>query len=281
MKLDSMNCQRPVLDPHDFIDGTFFCFGPGTHLEAIRQGSALSDQRMVAGRCKRVLQAGKDTCTAMMDLRSFSVHDFFRVDHPATKRLRNALMPKADTQNRDSARIFANASERNPSLIRCAGPGRNDDVTGIQGCNLLNGDRIVSNHFDLLTQLPAVLHQVVGERIVVIDHQNHKSSKRCGRGAVGAGHTTASVSAQTPENWLLAQEFGTSNARSQRQTGCQNSAHVRLGSSYAIGTPGSKLSEPINTPIGTSGGQIDATAVAIVYAHNPAAGAPAGFEVQQ
>ena len=60
-------------------------------------------------------------------------------------------------------------------LTRRARPRRDDDVARLQGGDLVGRDLVVAidAHVDGCIQLAQTLHQVVGERIVVIDEQDH------------------------------------------------------------------------------------------------------------
>jgi hypothetical protein len=60
-----------------------------------------------------------------------------------------------------------------PGLHRGAGTGGNDNMAGAEGLYLLQARLIVSADEGLPPQLPQVLNQVVGERIIVIYDQNH------------------------------------------------------------------------------------------------------------
>src|SRR5262245_26028383 len=67
---------------------------------------------------------------------------------------------------------------RNPGVLRRARTWRNDDVGRFQSLDLLKGHAIVPEHAQLIAHLAEVLNQVVGERIVVIDNENHNSNPR-------------------------------------------------------------------------------------------------------
>jgi hypothetical protein len=54
-----------------------------------------------------------------------------------------------------------------------AGTGREKDRLRIHPFDLRDGDLVVAVHGHLGPELAQVLDQVVGERIVIVDHQNH------------------------------------------------------------------------------------------------------------
>ena len=63
------------------------------------------------------------------------------------------------------------APDRPPRLVRRARPGRDHEAVGCEFGDLLNCDLVVAEHAHVLAQLAEVLHEVVGERIIVVDHQ--------------------------------------------------------------------------------------------------------------
>ena len=58
-----------------------------------------------------------------------------------------------------------------PASFGVQGPGEDHDAIGRQRLDLSTRQLVVAHHLHLRTQLAQVLHQVVGERIVVVDHQ--------------------------------------------------------------------------------------------------------------
>src|SRR5260221_4485513 len=62
---------------------------------------------------------------------------------------------------------------RDPRLGRRAGTGRDDDLFRSPRRDLLERDRIVAIHIHVGTQFAEVLDEVVGEAVVVVDHQDH------------------------------------------------------------------------------------------------------------
>ncbi len=61
------------------------------------------------------------------------------------------------------------------------GPGEIENPLGCQRADLLEGDLVVAMDLQVHLHLPQVLHQVVGERIVVVYDQHH-SRARGGQG---------------------------------------------------------------------------------------------------
>src|SRR4030095_7741904 len=63
--------------------------------------------------------------------------------------------------------------------IRRSGPGRNHDVRWLQRFDFFEGYSIISKHAQIVPHLAKILHEVVGEGVVVIDNDNHSSNPRC------------------------------------------------------------------------------------------------------
>jgi hypothetical protein len=59
-------------------------------------------------------------------------------------------------------------------------------MAGIQGFNFFKCDLIVASYHYFLTQFSKVLDQVVGKRVIVIEHEQHGNTpaKKDGSGAI-------------------------------------------------------------------------------------------------
>ena len=99
------------------------------------------------------------------------MHQLLRANDVATQRRTNALVTQADAQNRQLAHEVANRRYRNAGLVGGAGAGRHHQAVGLARGDFFQRDFVVAEDFDLGTQLAKVLDDVVGEAVVVIDHQ--------------------------------------------------------------------------------------------------------------
>src|SRR3954464_3540242 len=61
-------------------------------------------------------------------------------------------------------------------IARNSGAGRDHDMRWLERFNFGNGDPVVPEYPQFLTQLAQILDQVVRKRIVVIDDDNHSSN---------------------------------------------------------------------------------------------------------
>ncbi len=63
--------------------------------------------------------------------------------------------------------------QRDAGAIRHSRTGRDDDTLRAQRVDLIEVDRIVAYGVNLLTEFAQVLDEIEGERVVVVDHQQH------------------------------------------------------------------------------------------------------------
>ena len=106
----------------------------------------------------------------MIDHRSLAVHDPIRADHLAAESLPDTLVTETDAQNGNGRSQRPYQVHANTGLVGRAGPGGNDDAIRLHLHDIVHADGIVAYGFDLGTQFTQVLHQVVGEGVLVVDH---------------------------------------------------------------------------------------------------------------
>ena len=82
-------------------------------------------------------------------------------------------MTETDTENRRRLGEREHDVETDAGAVRGAGARRNEDMRGCHDRDLFERDRIVADDSRIRPQLAEVLHEVVGERIVVVDDENH------------------------------------------------------------------------------------------------------------
>src|SRR4051812_32938240 len=111
---------------------------------------------------------------AVHDLRG--AHDLTPVD------LTDALVAEADAEDRDPSGQLLDDLVADAGVLGTARPGRNEDCVRPSVDNLLNGDGVVPMHKGGSSQLPQVLHEVVDERVVIVDDEDpgthHRRSYR-------------------------------------------------------------------------------------------------------
>ncbi len=128
---------------------------------------------MVARCGKRVRQLAENIFVVVMNLTRFAVKQFRRADDFAAERSADGLMAEANSKDGKFTGEALDQFHGNARFLRRARAGRNHDAFRLSADNFFHGDFVVAMHFDLATQLTEILGKVVGERIVVVQKQNH------------------------------------------------------------------------------------------------------------
>ena len=168
VKLHALDRQGFVAHAHDFA---VFC--PGGDFQAIRQAFALDHQRVVAGAGHRVGQTVKHAEVQMLHRRGLAVHQLLGVDDLATKRLADALVAQTHAKDGNLAGKALDGGHRHTGFQRRARAGGNHQVLRRQAGDIVQADFVVTEHLHILPQFAEVLHQVVGEGVIIVDHQQH------------------------------------------------------------------------------------------------------------
>src|SRR5690606_21089430 len=105
---------------------------------------------------------------------NLAVHDALGADDAATEGSADGLVAKADAEQRDAAGKMFDGGHRDARLIGRAGARRDHDVARRHGFDAGEIDLVVADHAHVGAQFPEVLHEVPGEGIVVVDHQQHQ-----------------------------------------------------------------------------------------------------------
>src|SRR5512133_2904466 len=189
MKLHALERELPVAHPHGFA-----VFALSGDFQAIGQAGALDRERMIAGRAERRGQAGEHPLRAVAYVRGLAVHHPARMHDAAAEGLAYRLMPEAYAEYRQPAGELADQGDRDAGFAWGARPGGDDDARGVQRRDAFDVDGVVAHHPHLVAEFAEILHQVVGEGIVVVDHQQHdQSSSLVSRpaAAISAARSTA------------------------------------------------------------------------------------------
>ena len=170
MELHALDGERAVAQAHDLA-----LRGPRGDLEAVGQRRALDDQRVVARRLERARQPREDARAVVLDRRGPPVHQPRRAHHLAAERLRRS--PDGRGTRRAAGRLPANArisSSVMPASSGVHGPG---EIRMPSGARALDTRRRRSRRCGTTStsrpELAEVLHEVVGERVVVVDDEDH------------------------------------------------------------------------------------------------------------
>src|SRR5437016_4188256 len=116
-------------------------------------------------------QASEDRFGVVLNLRRLAVKELRRPHYLPAERLPHRLMTQANAENRKLAGEMANDFHGHTGVIGCARPRRNhNSIWPDCRFNLINGYFVVAAHFDSFAQFAKILHEVVSERIVVVDY---------------------------------------------------------------------------------------------------------------
>src|SRR4051812_41206370 len=148
------------------------------HAAAARGGLELAGQvlvdheAVVAGHLERVRKPVEQPFAVVLDLRRLAVHRHVPHDAPA-ERLPERLVAEADAKRRHAGlREATHGLDRDPGLVRRAGAGRDDDAVVAPCEQLVDRRGVVADDVEVGAQLAQVLNEVIGERVVVVDHQD-------------------------------------------------------------------------------------------------------------
>src|SRR5271156_1822516 len=198
MKLHAFDRVLFVAQSHDFVFR-----GAGADFERRRDGRRIHQQRMIAHRIERARNTREDRLAVVNYRRSLAVHQAIRAHDLAAERLADTLQAEAHAENRNLVRHLAQESQRDAGLGGSARSRRDDDRIGTQRANAGDFDGVVALDRDVGAELAEVLHDVVGERVVVIDHQNFFIARHATYLLAAISKSRAAWSARTIARALL------------------------------------------------------------------------------
>src|SRR6202171_876802 len=175
MELHALNRESLMPQAHDDA-GSVFVRSPCADFQIAWQILLGDDQRMIAGRGHRRGQAAKDGLAIVLNLTGFAVHQVLRAHHLPAEGSADGLVSEADSEQRhiSPARAMADQFNAQAGFLRGAGDGRKHDAFGVHRRDLSDGDFVVAANLHLGAQFAKVLDEVVSERIVVIEDEDHK-----------------------------------------------------------------------------------------------------------
>src|SRR4051794_39383994 len=195
MELNPLGGQLAVTHTHHDV-----AVGGGELEHAGQVG--VRDQRVVAARDQRVGEPLVDGAAVVLHLRVLAV-DRVAADDLPSERFHHRLVPEADAEDwRARFGEGANRIDRDARLLRRTWARRNDEPIGLQPNEL--GDRrlVIADDAHLSAPLPQVLDEVVGEGVVVVDHEDAHSTPLFALRA--HGHSGCSVASSTARKTAFA-----------------------------------------------------------------------------
>ena len=145
--------------------------GPGGDFQTRRATGPLNRQRVVAVDGELFRQTRKNAFLLGGDDAGLAMHQFLCPNDMAAKGCANALVPQAHPQKRQLACKVLDGRHRDAGLDWRARARRNHQAVRLTRCYAFQGDFVVAKDFNVSPQLAKVLHDVEGERVVVVDHQ--------------------------------------------------------------------------------------------------------------
>ena len=141
-----------------------------------RQRGALDRQRVVADHAELARQPVVHAALVGGDGAGLAVHLHLRAHDAPAQRRADALVPKAHAQDRQPASEVADGLHAHAGLGRAARAGREHQPPRLQRGDAGHVDLVVAHHAHVFAEFAEVLHQVEGEAVVVVDHQQHMRS---------------------------------------------------------------------------------------------------------
>jgi len=85
-------------------------------------------------------------------------------------------MSQTHAQHRNLAVEVADRLHGDAGIFRVSRSRREDQCLRVQNFDLLNGDLVVADYLNVTVQFTDILIQIIGERIIVINQQDHCSA---------------------------------------------------------------------------------------------------------
>src|SRR6266849_550212 len=131
---------------------------------------------MVTSGRKALRQPFKQPLAVVKNLACFPVHERRGSNDSASEYFTDGLMAEANTEYRNRFMKAPDNIFGYSGICRCAGARRNDNSRGFQALYFFECDLVIPEYTQFFAKLAQVLHQVIGERVVIIDNENHISS---------------------------------------------------------------------------------------------------------
>src|SRR5688572_14180634 len=117
----------------------------------------------------------------MLNAGGLAMHQALSPDHLSTEGDCQRLMAEADTEKGQAPGEMRDRFDGNAGFIGRARARRNDDACRLQRLDVLDRDLIVAIDADVLALFPEILNEIVGKRVVIVDHEQHGTPPRLTR----------------------------------------------------------------------------------------------------
>ena len=115
----------------------------------------------------------EDSFAVVGDRAGFAVHEAFRVNNLSPERLTDRLMTEADSEHRNLAGEAGDGFEGDSCGIWVSGTRGDHKRFRMKGFDFRNRGLVVAFHHDVRAEHVEVLDDVVGEGVVIVNHENH------------------------------------------------------------------------------------------------------------
>src|SRR5271157_3901648 len=177
MELHAFDGKLPMPQSHDHAL-PIAVVTDGRDLQFVRQALLFDDQRMVARGGHGRRNAAEDCLAVVFNGAGFAVHQRACADHLPAEGLADGLVAEAHAQHGHAPGKMPDQFDADSGVLRRARAGRDNDAVGMKFFNLADGDLVIAPHHYLFSQFAQVLDQVVGERVVVVQDEDHGSGSR-------------------------------------------------------------------------------------------------------
>src|SRR5574343_868689 len=166
VELHPLDVELSVAHAHDLA-----VVGPGGDLQAGRAALALDGQRVVTVDGELFGQAGEHAFLRGGDDAGLAVHLHLRPHDLAAKGRADTLVSEANAQDRQFAGKVLDGGDRDAGFGRRAGAGRDHQTVRLTRRAPFERDLVITENFDCGAEFAKVLHDVEGERVVVVHHE--------------------------------------------------------------------------------------------------------------
>jgi len=173
MELHSFYGELAVAQGHDDA-GSVGVVSPGADGEIGGQIFFGDDEGVIAGRGHGRGESAKDGLAVVLDGAGLAVHQVFGADDLSAKSCADGLMSEADAKHGNFAGEVADDVDADAGVLRSAGAGRDDDALGMHGCDFGDRHLVIAAHLDVSAQFSEILDEVVSERVVVVEDEDHR-----------------------------------------------------------------------------------------------------------
>src|SRR6185437_2990788 len=139
---------------------------------------------MIACRLEAGIESAEDAAPGVRDAAGLAVHQFRCPDHLAAHRLPDGLVAEADAEDRRRGAEAIDEGEADARFGRRLRAGGKQDGIGGQLFDAVEGELVVAIDEGLGPQFADIVHEVVGEAVVVIDDEEAHGFVRFGWGAI-------------------------------------------------------------------------------------------------